>query len=54
MACRDREGAIANAVRERADGLDPVGREVRDFAVLLSIASVSVEHNAGNLVLNGR
>lgn len=54
MACSDRECAIANAVRKRADGLDPVGREVRDLAVLLRIASVSVKHNAGNLVLNGR
>lgn len=54
MACSDRECAIANAVRKGADGLDPVGREVRDLAILLRIASVSVKHNAGNLVLNGR
>jgi len=47
----NQKGATANTIRSVADGESLVLREVRDLAVLLTVASVSVEHDASHLGL---
>lgn len=47
----NQKGATANTIGSVADGESLVLREVRDLAVLLTIASVSVEHDASHLGL---
>ena len=47
----NQKGATTNAIRGVADSEGLVLREVRNLAVLLTVASVSVKHNASHLGL---
>lgn len=47
----NQKGATADTVRSVADSKSLFGREVRDLAVLLTVASVSVKHDTSHLGL---
>lgn len=54
VASSNQERTTANTIGDVAVRLGLLGREVRDLAALLLVASVAVEHHAGDLVLDGR
>lgn len=53
MAGSDHKGAAANAVRGVAEGKRLLVGEVGDLAAFLAVASVAVEHHAGDLLFHG-
>jgi hypothetical protein len=53
VASSNQQSATANSIGDVAESERLLGREVGDLAVLLLVASVAVEHDAGDSLLGG-
>jgi hypothetical protein len=53
VAGSNQKGAATNAIGDVAESERLLGREVGDLAVLLLVASVAIEHDAGDSLLGG-